>query len=277
MAMRGEPNAASGMFGDPKSDSDIFTLPAPIAVERLGRYLAAIPAGSARLKYLESKVLKAPEKPLIRVLACAQRESAAGSVEGQVCVETFGAWWAEKHLPEARREQWRKTAADLSEWDVSRLLSEESEEVGEERYQEPKGSLAADGESLGRRKTLARTASGDLLDRILQDNHPDVIRNALLNPRVSEPLVVRLCARRPIPPELLRVVADSRFQNRLAVKRSAVQNPDCPLPLACQWVASMPRQDLLRLSHDANLGRELRETARRLLEEKAPKHPDDRF
>ena len=265
------------MFGELNKDVDIFTLPAPLAVERFGRYLLAIPAGSARLKYLESKVLAAPEKPLIRLLACAQRESAAGSVEGQVCVETFGAWWAEKRLPQSVRLQWRDTATELSEWDVSRLLSEESEEEEGERYLAPKGSLAADGESLGRRKTLARTVSGDLLDRILQDTHPDVIRNALLNPKVSEPLVVRLCARRPVPPELLRVVAESRFQNRLAVKRSAVQNPYCPLPLACQWVASMPRQDLLRLAHDANLRQELRETARRLLEEKAPKHPDDRY
>jgi hypothetical protein len=33
----------------------------------------------------------------------------------------------------------------------------------------------------------------------------------------------------------------------------------------------------LRLAHDANLRQDLRETARRLLEEKAPKHPDDRY
>lgn len=265
------------MFGGMDKDSDVFLLPAPHAVERLGRYLSAIPAGEARLRYLGARVLAAPEKPLIRVLACAQRESAAGSVEGMVCVETFGAWWASNSLPDALRQQWRQTAVELSEWDVARLLADEGNDNDADRYREPKGSLAADGESLGRRKTLARTAAGDLLDRVLQDNHPDVIRNALLNPRVNEPMVVRLCARRPIPPEILRVAAESRFRNRLAVKRAAVLNPDCPLPLACQWVAAMPRQDLLRMVHDNALAQELRDSARRLLEEKAPKHPDDRY
>ena len=57
--------------------------------------------------------------------------------------------------------------------------------------------------TLGERKSLARRPDRAMLDRLLHDPHPDVIRRLLRNPRLTEDDVVRLAARRPGRPEVL--------------------------------------------------------------------------
>jgi len=61
--------------------------------------------------------------------------------------------------------------------------------------------------TLGERKSLARRSSRFALDRLLRDPHPDVIRNVLVNPRLTEDDVVRLAARRPAFPDVLGEIA----------------------------------------------------------------------
>lgn len=256
-------------------EPSIFDVAAPIGVERLGRHLGGIPEGRTRLMYLRERVEAAPELPLVRLLACAQREAAAGSYEGRICVESFGGLVAEGLLTEELRARLAARADEICEAGVRLLVEPPVEARGKDSLRVPKGSLAADGETLGRRKQLARTATGDLLDRILQDPHPDVIRNALLNPRMSEALAVRVAARRPVPGAVLEVVSQSKFRRAAAVKRALVMNPNCPVQVACQLVASLTRSDLLMVAHAEGLASEVRDTARLLLDAKPPKHPGD--
>src|ERR1700722_10918407 len=57
--------------------------------------------------------------------------------------------------------------------------------------------------TLGERKSLAKKTDRNLLERLLGDPHPDVIRGVLRNPRLTEDDVVRFVARVPGRPELL--------------------------------------------------------------------------
>ena len=51
--------------------------------------------------------------------------------------------------------------------------------------------------TLGERKSLARTHDRSLIQRVVRDPHPDVVRILLDNPSLTEEDVVRVCAARP--------------------------------------------------------------------------------
>jgi hypothetical protein len=129
-----------------------------------------------------------------------------------------------------------------------------------------RGSLAEAGETLGHRKMLARTATGTMLQRVLDDPHPDVIQNALQNPGVTDDAVVRLSARRPIGGSVLEMVARSRFQNSGTVRRAIVLNPDCPQRLAIRLIGSMTPTDLYDVVHAPGLHKDVKAAARRLMD-----------
>lgn len=256
-------------------DPLVFNAPAPVGVERLGRRLRGIPEGRTRTVYLHERIRGAPERPLVRLLACAQREAAAGSVEARVLLDAFGSLVAEGLLDDAAKRALVEAASEICEHGVRALidLPEDASEGGNGEMDPPKRSLAAEGETLGRRKTLARTAHGDLFDRILQDPHPEVIRNALLNPRMNESLALRVAARRPVPGSILEVVAQSRYRTSATVRRALVLNPHCPPKVACRLISSLTRHDLLMVAHDEQLSHEVRSAARLLLEAKPPRRP----
>ena len=129
-----------------------------------------------------------------------------------------------------------------------------------------KGSLADAGETLGRRKSLARTATGDLLSKLLDDPDPQVIQNALMNPYVTEDHAVRVAARRPVPGGVLDAVARSSFGNNAPVRRALVLNPDCPQKLAQRLVSTMTPVDLYDVVHATGVSKEVKVIARRLLD-----------
>ncbi|HSP80649.1 MAG TPA: hypothetical protein VLQ93_19125, partial [Myxococcaceae bacterium] len=85
-------------------------------------------------------------------------------------------------------------------------------------------------QSLGHLKQQARlTRDPDVLARLATASEPSVVRNALLNPRLTEPLVVRIAARRPARPEpLLEIWKSPRWSTRHAVRRALVFNPYLP-------------------------------------------------
>jgi hypothetical protein len=198
--------------------------------------------------YLEERLKDAPVLPLVRALACAQRVALVGALPARVVVETFGFFVGGGRLDTAVVRALVTAALMVGEEAViplvDRSAANSNGDADDRRERAKKGSLADLGETLGRRKTLARTATGDLLLRVLDDPHPDVIQNALLNPKLTEALAVRVAARRPVPPAVLDVVAKSRFANRHAVRRALVLNPDCPPKIACRIVGTMSVADL---------------------------------
>jgi hypothetical protein len=117
--------------------------------------------------------------------------------------------------------------------------------------------------TLGERKSLARTHDRQILDRVLRDPDPSVLKILLGNPHVTEADVVRVAARRPTTPEAQRVVfRAARFRPRYDVRRALVLNPYTPSDLAAQLVSLLTEPDLRRVERDAQLGEPVRASAR---------------
>lgn len=183
-------------------------------------------------------------------------------------LDTFSALIEQDRLDGAFRSALVTGAAMVGEAAVVPLIEREAANDSESdgrRDRARKGSLADSGETLGRRKWLARTATGDLLLKILDDPHPDVIRNALMNPKLTEAHAVRVAARRPVAPAVLEEVARSRFATRHMVRRALVLNPDCPPGLACRFVASMTAADLEDVVRTTDIAERVRHAAELLL------------
>ncbi len=248
--------------------NELETQAAPLVVARVGKQLGNIPAGEMRLAYLESRLDDAPIAPLVKMLACAQRESVRGDVNARLVVEVF------TRLIEAervRKDTWAAlsaTALALGEDAVVALVEKPAanDMPGAGDVKVKKGSLAAEGETLGRRKSLARTATGITLAKILDDPDPQVITNAMVNPHVTEDHAVRVAARRPVPGGVLDAVARSRFGNNAAVRRALVLNPDCPVKLAQRLVSTMTPLDLHDVVHASGVAKEVKAVARRLMD-----------
>lgn len=130
-------------------------------------------------------------------------------------------------------------------------------------------------QSLGHLKAKARlTKDPDELSRLAVASEPTVVRNVLLNPRLTEELVVRIAARRPARPEPLREIwSSARWSCRHAVRRALVFNPYLPVELGVKIVPLLDRVDLIELSKATEVHPVLREQARQLLVQPAP--PND--
>ena len=62
-------------------------LPAPLAVGSLGRILLAIQDGPMRTTYLKRRLLPQSPQVMVRILACAHRESALGNHQAACLLE----------------------------------------------------------------------------------------------------------------------------------------------------------------------------------------------
>jgi len=124
--------------------------------------------------------------------------------------------------------------------------------------------------TLGERKQLARTAATqpgqrELLDRLLRDPDPAVIRLLLQNPKLTESDVIVIAARRPTRPEIQReVFAAGRWVARYRVKRTLVLNPFTPSDLAIRLLGFLRDRDLALVAVDAELAPAVREAAERI-------------
>lgn len=256
-----------------------YQRPAPLAVQWLGRRLHSIPDGPLRSEYLEKKILSAPVMPLVRIFGCALRESATGLIEARIIVDMLGRYVDEKGLPPELIEELVQAADELHDSAVLTFLQgknlSDDEKIPSfiDAKNAPKGSLAAEGESLGRRKTLARTASGDLIEKLIIDPHPDVIENLLINPRLKEVNVIRLAGHMRTHAEILQRIARSRFQNRIDVRRALALNPNSPSGIAVRFLSALSRADLLQIAHDQRIEEIVRSAARNLIEAKPPRLP----
>jgi hypothetical protein len=99
--------------------------------------------------------------------------------------------------------------------------------------------------TLGERKALARRPTRKLLDRLLADPHPQVIRNVLDNPITTEDDVVRIAARRPLPPTvMLEIARHPRWNVRTRVRMAMLLNPGCPAEVGVPLVSLLSLADL---------------------------------
>jgi hypothetical protein len=164
-------------------------------------------------------------------------------------------------------EDLRRLANIQSLWTVEALFAE-GPPVKE---LDPNAAARADAklfsQSLGHLKTMARaTRDPDELAKLAIFSNPVVVRNALMNPRLTEEGVIRIAARRPARPEpLLEIWRSPRWSSRHSVRRALVFNPYFPPDIAAKIVPLLNRTDWEELAGDSGVHPTLRHQARLLL------------
>jgi len=117
-------------------------------------------------------------------------------------------------------------------------------------------------QSLGYRKSLARTGNREMLLRLLQDPSEAVIRQLLEHPKLLEADVVRLAARRPARPLVQReIFLARRWKMRRAVRRALARNPYTPPEMALKLIPLLPIIDARAIAEDGTLHSSVRAAA----------------
>ena len=235
-----------------------------VLAERLARRLVAVTDPSVRVGYVRHVIGAMEPDAVAGVLTIAvhgaeARDGDLGALLLALCLAL-----AAEELAPLRDEIVRAALARGQHATAALLQPRAPERRAEEPLVVPdfgRGRVV----TLGERKALARTRDRDLLARVLRDPHPDVIRVVLGNPTVTERDVVRVCARRPIAPEVLREVFRSpRWVVRYGVKKAIVRNPFAPVDLALQLAAHLNATDAREASACAELAVAVRDACRRV-------------
>jgi hypothetical protein len=119
------------------------------------------------------------------------------------------------------------------------------------------------------------TRNPDELARLASASDPRVVRNVLLNPRLTEGAVVRVAARRPVRPEVLAEIWRSpRWSARHEVRRALAFNPYLPPELGARLVPLLRPSDWSELAQDGAIHPEVLAQAARLLDQaRSPRAP----
>jgi hypothetical protein len=121
--------------------------------------------------------------------------------------------------------------------------------------------------TLGERKSLARTHDRSLIQRVVRDPHPDVVRILLDNPSLTEEDVVRVCAVRPNDPNVLQAVyRHRRWVVRYRPRNAIVRNPDTPLDTALLLAPLLRKGELREAATSPELAPPLRLSCKTILE-----------
>jgi hypothetical protein len=125
--------------------------------------------------------------------------------------------------------------------------------------------------ALGERKALARKPTRVLMDRLLCDPHPDVIRSLLGNCRITEDDVVKMASKRQRNPEVLVAIAESpKWLRSRRVGVALACNPDAPIDIGTRVVRLLLRPDLEMLASSPKVPNEVRQICLELLQRRPP-------
>ncbi|MDP2309331.1 MAG: hypothetical protein Q8P18_25145 [Pseudomonadota bacterium] len=126
--------------------------------------------------------------------------------------------------------------------------------------------------SAGARTSAARSVDRLVLDRLLHDRDPRVIRVLLDNPRITERDVVRIAAMRPTSTAILELIASHlRWGQGYRVRKTLAFNPATPFSLAAPLLPTLLRQHLAELASSQVLTPELRAEVAAVLASRTPR------
>ncbi|CAN5684905.1 hypothetical protein BH09MYX1_BH09MYX1_23310 [soil metagenome] len=129
--------------------------------------------------------------------------------------------------------------------------------------------------TLGERKSLARKPDRKMLEKLLLDPHPDVIRGLLRNPRLTEDDLIRVAARRPGRPDVLREIARAEaWAHRPRIRLAIMLNPVSPLDVTIPLAGLLLRHELRLVGYSTYVAAPLRAVCLEHLARKYP-HGDD--
>lgn len=230
------------------------------ALERRLRSVAEAPMRrECLLEHLEAL---GPRDAYPLVAAALARPGAGGSLLREILQEVLREGGASRPLPyELSEGLYAEASAQEDEFLMRMLRAPAAAETMEAPASGLHRSVAE--LPLGVRRALARGSEAPMLEKLLLDPDPVVVGHLLENPHITEPQVVRIAARRPIPAATLRAIARSRrFSSRTPVRVALVRNPYCPTDLAISLLGALPRGELREVAADATLHDSTRRQAR---------------
>ncbi len=126
---------------------------------------------------------------------------------------------------------------------------------------------------LGRRRSLARGADPDLLEKLARDPDPIVVRHLLANPRLREQDVVRMAVLRPaVESTLVEIHRHPRWSHRTRVRVALARNPGCPPDVATRALGGIPLAELRDMAADHTLPPGVRRSVDAELARRDPPH-----
>jgi len=209
----------------------------------------------------------APAEEALQLLDQAYRDAAIGDPDAQLVFLAIG--WAlfDPRLDSMRAElgaHARQAALHHVADFVTPPIDEDGLEENERRVPDfGRGKPL----TLGERKSLARTHDRSLIQRVVRDPHPDVIRILLDNPSLTEEDVVRVCAARPNDRNVLQTVyRHRRWVVRYRPRNAILRNPDTQLDTALLLAPLLRKSELKEAATSSELAAPLRLSCKAILE-----------
>ncbi len=120
--------------------------------------------------------------------------------------------------------------------------------------------------ALGELLSLARRAGQPILEHLIEQPEPAVLRALLDNPRLAERLVLHLAGNRRTTPRNLAVLAGSRWAARYSIQQQLCANPMAPFGPILDFLPALRRADLEALLEDTELSSVVHRKAREILD-----------
>jgi len=237
---------------------------------KLAKTAGQIMDGALRKHYVIDRLVALPDELTVEVLHGLQINAAQGDADSTAVISTaLDAALLAERLGKLRVGRIYHEAAHKQYDEVCNLfrsLRPVKEPDGDENAFMQYG---LHDRTLGERKSAARSLNPDILDRVSYDPDPDVIRQLLQNPRITEQHVVRIAARRPNYPEILAEIFQSpKWKSRPQVRIALIRNPYTPPQIAMLLIPTLMLQDLREVVADASIHQEVRSAAQRALTQK---------
>jgi len=243
--------------------------------KKWGRLVPAIADSEMRGAFVEQELLSLDVPVASRVLDdLAARAEQADSSAREVLAAVLPLLYAPAR--QGFVEALREVARDEALLALSRLLRRKPKAPGieERRTQERPGFALEPGGrplTLGERRALARKPSRPILDKLLADPHPLVIKNLLGNPRLTEDDVIRMATKRPARAEvILEIARCPKWMCRPRVRMALVLNPGTPTEVSVPVLSQLLRPELQEVAEATFVPKVLRSAALELLERRPP-------
>jgi hypothetical protein len=123
--------------------------------------------------------------------------------------------------------------------------------------------------AVGEKIALARIAGPGVVPALCVDLHPDVVAAILINPRLTEDVVLAICSEeRASAATLSAVGSNSRWSGRHAVRMALLRNAATPAKVSLEFLDHLMAMDLREIIALPATPRLVRATARQLLKSK---------
>lgn len=98
---------------------------------------------------------------------------------------------------------------------------------------------------LGLKKTLAKLAAGEVLQKLIQNGYPEVVKLCLDNPYLVEGHLYKIINRHSTTSVVIKIIAEHpKWTTRSLIKVALVRNAHTPLALSAAFISGMSVMDL---------------------------------